>query len=110
MRSEILLTASIILQSFSFLSLKIGSRFESWGLSLLFIATAFSFLLMRAWLWQLILKRHELSTVFPFSSFVHVLIVLYAVFLFGESLTYGNIAGLAVMILGLFIISRRGRQ
>jgi drug/metabolite transporter (DMT)-like permease len=99
--------ASIFIQSFSFLSLKVSTVVANdWSLVLLVLA--FLFMGIRAVLWQSLLRGADLSRVYPFTSLVQVLIFLYAVALFGEKVELNNVIGLFLMLLGAFFLSREG--
>ena len=77
-----------------------------WEIAGLFILTAFFFMALRAWVWQLLLKRSELSKVYPYSSLVQGLILVYAVVFFKESFSFYNLTGMIIMISGLVYLSR----
>jgi drug/metabolite transporter (DMT)-like permease len=101
-----LLLISVFLQSFSFLSIKY-STLQTGIASLLLLGFAFGFLALRAILWQFLLKIADLSHVYPFAALVQPLILIYAVVLFKETVTPANIAGLLVMLVGVYFMSRR---
>ena len=94
----------VFLQSFSFLTIKYASIYESYSLILLILA--FGFIAARAYMWQVVLKHNELSRVYPFNSLVQVLIFIYAALLFGETVTLWHIIGLGLMIFGLYLIGK----
>lgn len=101
-----LLVLSIFLQSFSFLSIKFSTMQE--GISaLMLLILAFFFLLARAIIWQILLKTVELSKVYPFASLVQVLILIYAVLFFHESITIYNVVGLVIMLSGISYMSQK---
>lgn len=99
-----LIILGVLLQSFSFLSMKYASIYTGYSLALLGIA--FLFIASRAYIWQIVLKHNELSRVYPFNSLVQVLIFVYAVVLFGESANSWHVVGLGLMIIGLYIIGK----
>lgn len=99
-----LLSASILLQSFSLLCIKISTQsIDSKVFIWLFLASIF--LAARAVIWQILLRLKELSEIYPYASLVQVLILLYAVAFFHENATIYNVVGLAVMLSGLYYIS-----
>jgi len=100
-----LLAVSILLQSFSFLSIKYASLATGWEMAVL-LSTGFGFLVLRAVTWQNVLKRVPLSKVYPFMSLVQILIFLYAVFLFHEHVAWFHVAGLSLMLLGLYVLGK----
>lgn len=56
--------------------------------------------------WMLAVSRLELSKAYPFMALNFLLVCLVAVPLFGESFTIAKGVGLAVVILGLIILSQ----
>lgn len=104
--SAFLLLVTIFLQSFSFLSIKY-STLQTGIISLLFLGFAIGFLGLRAILWQYLLRIADLSHVYPFAALVQPLILIYAVVLFNETVTPTNIAGLLVMLAGVYFMSRQ---
>jgi len=103
--TKYLLVVTIFLQSFSFLSLKI-SVLKTGGWSLIFLLAAFGFMGFRALAWQKLLHYADLSLVYPFSSLVQVLLLVYAVVFFRETITQNHITGMLLMLSGVFIMSR----
>ena len=99
------LVITIFLQSFSLLSIKF-STLNAGPVSLVFLVVAFGFLGLRAMLWQYLLKLTDLSHVYPFAALAQILIFLYAVFLFNETITPNNVVGLGMMLGGIYIITR----
>jgi len=62
------------------------------------------FLSMLVWLY--VLSRLELSTAYPFVALNYVLILFVSHFLLKETITPVKIMGVAVIVLGVFLISR----
>ena len=56
--------------------------------------------------WMAAVSRLELSKAYPFMALNFLLVGALAVPLFGESLTRGKLAGIAVVIMGLIVLSR----
>ena len=102
--TSFLLISSIFLQSFSFLSIKFSTLQDGVYVYLL-LCLAFFFLGMRSIVWQILLKYNELSRIYPFASLVQVLILVYAVLFFHESVTVNNIKGLFIMLSGVYFMS-----
>ena len=100
-----LLVFSIFLQSFSFLSIKYATLNEGFY-TVALVAIAFLFIASRAIVWQILLKYVELSIVYPYASLVQVLILSYSVILFGETITIYNLLGLAMMLSGIYYMSK----
>lgn len=101
-----LLISSIFLQSFSFLSIKYSTMQVGLYLIILLVF-AFFFLALRAIVWQRLLKSIELSKLYPYAALVQVLILIYAVVFFHESINKYNIIGLFIMLSGISYMSRK---
>lgn len=56
--------------------------------------------------WMLALQRLQLSHAYPFVALNFVLVSLLAVWLFGESMSPTKIAGLSLIVAGIFLIGR----
>lgn len=100
-----LIFISVLFQSFSFLIIKYASIYKSYVILLFFIS--FLFMLIRAYIWQIVLKHNELSRVYPFNSFVQILIFIYSVVLFGEIVSFFHILGLGLMVSGIVLLGKK---
>lgn len=100
-----LLIITIFLQSFSFLSIKL-STIETGIFAFALLIAAFIFIGLRSILWQHLLIGDELSKIYPYTSLVQILILIYAVFLFNEPIAFNNLIGLVMMLSGIFYMSR----
>ena len=58
--------------------------------------------------WLYVLSRVELSTAYPFASLNYVLILVGSHFLFNEAVTPTKMIGVAVIVLGVYLVSRGG--
>jgi multidrug transporter EmrE-like cation transporter len=56
--------------------------------------------------WLVVLSRMELSLVYPMVSVAYVIVALFSWYFFKENLTVIRWAGIAVIILGVVLISR----
>jgi len=101
-----LLVITIFLQSFSLLSIKL-STLQPGIFSLALLALAMGFILLRAILWQHLLTVSDLSRIYPLAGLVQILILVYAIVLFGEVITIFNVAGSILMLGGTYFISRQ---
>jgi multidrug transporter EmrE-like cation transporter len=104
--SAILLMLSILLQSLSVVCIKYASM-RSGAATIVLLGLASTSLVARAATWQRVLARLELSRAYPFTSLVQVIILLSAVFLFGEAIAPHHVVGLAVMLIGLIVLTRK---
>lgn len=99
-----LVFSGILFQSFSFLAIKYASIYEVY--SFILLGLSFCFIVLRAYIWQIVLKYNELSRVYPFNSLVQVFILMYAVILFDETVSILHLIGLAMMIIGVILLGK----
>ena len=104
-RWNILVIMSVFIQSFSILIFKLGSYYTA-EKTYLFFVSGVCLEFVRAYLWQLILLKKELSAVYPYTSFVQVLIFIYSIVLFDEKVHGRHFLGLALIVIGVFIFSK----
>jgi multidrug transporter EmrE-like cation transporter len=57
-------------------------------------------------IWIMALSRVDVSVAYPMLSIGYVVNAIAAWFLFGESITLAKLAGIGIIILGVFIVSR----
>ncbi len=105
-KSSLYIGLTVFLRSFSFLAIKYAS-IASGIFIYLFLGLAFIFILLRAFTWQKALKITDLSIAYPFTSFVQVIILIYAAILFDEQIKFNHVLGICVMITGLLFIAKR---
>lgn len=67
------------------------------GLASAFIASIF---------WLAVLTKFEISYAYPFMSMAFVLVLLFSVFMFKETLTIQKVIGMVFIVLGIVITSR----
>lgn len=67
------------------------------GLASAFIASLF---------WILAMTKFEISYAYPFMSLAFVLVFLFSVFFFEESVNSSKVIGLTLIVLGIFMTSR----
>lgn len=96
---------AIVTQSFSFLFVKL-STMSSGFTALMLYCIGLSFVFLRTIPWQFALKYSDLSKIYPYMSFVQVLIFIYAIALFGENVRLHHFIGFAMMVSGVFILNR----
>lgn len=56
--------------------------------------------------WQQLIKRIPLSTAYPFKGIVVVYNLVWAALLFGETITLANLLGSALILFGVYMVSR----
>ena len=102
----ILLCFSIALYSLSGFFTKLAAGYAFMSMSyLLCLVAAVGVLGIYAVLWQMILKRVPLSVAYPFRSLGVVYGLAIAGFAFHEPITWQNMLGGAIVMLGLFIMT-----
>jgi drug/metabolite transporter (DMT)-like permease len=102
-----LVILNICLQVASFTLVKFAANDADSYISIfinLFYLLALGFVALRAVVWQLILKRSELSKVYPVNSIVPVLILGVGVILFNEPITANNVVGSIVLMSGILLL------
>ena len=57
-------------------------------------------------LWQQVLSEYELMTAYAWRGILFLWTFLWAVLFFGESVMFNNIIGAAVILYGVFLVSR----
>jgi drug/metabolite transporter (DMT)-like permease len=62
---------------------------------------------LQAIIWQRVLARHPLSMVYPLNSMIYPASLVAGWALFGEALTLPRLAGSAVILLGIWLMSSR---
>ena len=101
-----LVVLSIALQACSFLCLKYASIAGGSSGAITLLAVAGVFLVGRAVVWQAALARADISKLYPATALFQVLLFLFAVLLFHETVRMQHILGLGIMLAGLTVIAR----
>ena len=102
-----LILANILLQVFSFVLVKAAAINASNNINLFFnmlYLYALSLEVIRSLVWQLILKKKDISVVYPLNSLVPVLILLSGFVFFNEYISSNNIIGVFILMFGIFFI------
>lgn len=109
-----LFALSLLLESCGQLCLKLGARSVPAGLSdletigeaatSLWAYGGYACIALQFPVWLGVLARMELSLAFPLGSLAQVTIFLGSVFILGESASVSQVAGIASIILGSFLI------
>jgi len=71
-----------------------------------FIFSGFASAFIASFFWMATMTKFELSYAYPFMSGAFVLVFLFSVFLFHETITFYKILGLFLIVLGIFVSSR----
>ena len=83
---------------------KMASRQEPKSLPyLLWIAGAVGVMGVYAMLWQQVIARMPLSTAYMFKGTSLIFVLLFSAFLFGETITFNNIIGAVIIIVGIIL-------
>ena len=106
-RRFLLLQSGYFVFSLSGILLKSGSNFSvfSTGFLLRYGASLLCVFLF-ALLWQQVLREYELTTAYAWRGVLFLWTFLWAVLFFGESVTLNNVIGAAVILCGVFLVSR----
>lgn len=80
-------------------------EFLSWNY-MLGVIGAIGVMGLYAVLWQQMLRRIELSMAYMFKGTSLVFVMLLAYILFGEQITWNNIVGAAIIIIGIVLFAR----
>ena len=65
------------------------------------------FLIVHAFIWQLVLMNHKLNFDFIYKSFYYPLLLLISYFIFEETISLWNIVGTALIVFGLVMITKK---
>lgn len=71
-----------------------------------YIFSGFASAFIASFFWMATMTKFELSYAYPFMSCAFILVFLFSVFLFNETITFYKISGLLFIILGIFISSK----
>lgn len=94
----------LILVSFGQAMAKVGAgRPAGIGLNI-FLILSYTAFLLRGIIWSLVLRRHPVSRVYPFLALSFPLVLLVSLVFFGESLSYGKLAGSLLIFIGSFLM------
>lgn len=83
--------------------------FLSWGYLLSF-GGAVGVIGVYAILWQQVIKRIELSTAYMFKGTTIIFTMLFAYWLFGEQITWNNVLGAIIIIIGIVLYAYSPRS
>ena len=102
-----LLHGGFFLFSFSAVSLKVASGYESFSIPFLaFWGLALFILFLYAILWQIILQKFPLSTAFANRGIVVVWGILWGMIIFREQITFGKVLAAALIVTGIVILGK----
>lgn len=71
-----------------------------------FIFSSFFAAFLASLFWMAAVTKFEISYAYPFMSFAFVLVLIFSVYFFNESLNLSKLIGLGLIILGIFVTSR----
>lgn len=105
--SFVLMYIAFFIYSLSGICLKFASKNEFLSLRyLLFLGGAFFILACYAVLWQLVLKKIQLSVAMANKPVTLILSILWSVLLFSEHLTIYTYIGIILILMGIFVIGK----
>ena len=109
--NKILILCSLVVANLLYASVGIFTKlasqqeFLSWAYVFSF-GGAVAVIGIYAILWQQIIRRIELSTAYMFKGTTIIFTMLFAHWLFGEQITWNNIVGAAIIIIGIVLFAR----
>jgi drug/metabolite transporter (DMT)-like permease len=71
-----------------------------------FIMIGLAFYVLAVVVWLLVLSRTDVSIAYPMISLAYVVNAIAAYYLFGENLSLMRMAGIGVILLGVYLIAR----
>jgi len=74
----------------------------------IFYISSIACLALQALFWQQALKYYKLSFAYPFISLVNYVVLIFSYFLFSEAITLGNVLGLFLISVGIYLLTREG--
>lgn len=100
----ILLSLSLVIQSLSSVFIKYAGKFETLSKEFIFFyVLAVGCLGVFAIMWQLLLELIPLTTAYLRKGILYILILIWSVILFKEQVTWNNIIGSIIIIVGISI-------
>ncbi len=100
----ILLALSLVIQSLSSVFIKWAGQYETLSKEfILFYLAGLACLGVFAILWQLLLEILPLTTAYLRKGILYILILIWSVILFQEQVTFQNIIGSIIIIIGISI-------
>lgn len=83
---------------------KIGAgRSDGIGINV-FLILSYTAFLLRGIIWSIVLRKHPVSRVYPFLALSFPLVLLVSLAFFGESLSYGKLAGSFLIFSGSYLM------
>lgn len=104
-KKYILLYGAFLIYSCSSICAKLASSQSTTIKVLVFFGLEFVSLGVYAIIWQQVLKHFSLVTAMASKGIVVIFNLIWSVILFGETVTFGNIIGTAIIIFGIWMVS-----
>ena len=103
-RVLILLSLSLVIQSLSSVFIKYAGAYETFSREfIIFYVLAVGCLGVFAIMWQILLEMIPLTTAYLRKGILYILILIWSVILFQEHVTWNNIIGSIIIIVGISI-------
>jgi drug/metabolite transporter (DMT)-like permease len=74
----------------------------------IFVITGLSLYVVGTFFWLVLLSRLDLSFLYPFGALQYFFVFLVSYFLLGETIRPARIIGVAIIMIGIFIIGKWG--
>lgn len=110
MKDILILQLIIMIYTFSSICAKLASGQETLFRLLLFTGLEFLCLAVYAILWQQAIKKFDLSVAYANRAMVLLWSMIWAVLVFHDTITLKNILGVALVIVGTFVINTEKNQ
>lgn len=102
----ILLAVTLLIQSFSSVFVKIAGRYPVMSFRfLLYYGLGILCLGIFSIMWQFLLERIPLTTAYLRKGITYILVLMWSVLIFGEEITWNNLLGSVIIIIGVGINS-----
>lgn len=107
----LLLQAVFFIYSISSVVSKLASNYETFSPAFILLYGVDIFVLgVYALLWQQVIKRFELSIAYANKAVTLLWALVWGIFLFHETITLWKIAGILLVMLGIFILNSREEE
>lgn len=74
----------------------------------IFVIVGLSLYVIGTFFWLILLSRLDLSFLYPFGALQYFFVFAISYFILGEDLRLGRIVGVAIILLGIYIVSKFG--
>lgn len=105
-KDYLFLYSSFLIYSLVSVSAKTAAKQDQPGFTLLYIGIEMTLLAVYALLWQQVLKRFSLVVAMSNKGITVIYTMIWSALLFGENISLGNIAGVIIIFIGIWVVSK----